>query len=272
LTALLLPALLASAAHAQSNVKTYGLSAAMNQGLVIQSCQNDLTQVEGLAPVRLIVVTMPQSVQPEKSGNLALLMTTVNSGRIPTTIFFEDDTYVRAVVVACKTTGANNLIRIVDDRPAMTGAREYTAQPVTVPETVAAPMTATPAATSTPTAPLTTAAGSLNPAANAAAGIITLPAPSTVTMSGTVTDAGLVLSVRNGSTQTLRLDASELRVTSGVTSVPAGSAVTVLAPGLQTSITVPLSADARLGELRAVWNVSVPSLRVVFPLTATLQK
>lgn len=270
---LVLSAALLGSASAQSYTKTYSLTDAMDKGIAVQSCQNDLTIVEGLTPVRLVAATLPETIQTERDGNSALLMTTGPSGRVPVTIFYEDDTFARLTVTSCKTSGANNLIRLIDNRPQARGAQEFTAQPVNVQPTSAAlsvPATAmyNPASA---TLGFTTPTATLDPAAFVSNSVLTLPAPATVTMSGTLNDAGLILSVRNGSAQTLSLNTQNLRVTSGAQTVSVGAEQKSLAPGQQTSVTIPLSADQRLGALRAVWTVDVPALRAQFALNANVQ-
>lgn len=237
--------------------RVYGLNDAMNKGLLLRSCQNDLTQIEGISPVKLIAITLPNNVQPEQIGNTALLMTTTNSGRTPVTIYFEDDTYVRLVLESCKTQGANNLVRIVDDRPTPKGASEYVVNTSTQAQL--------------PLASSAHSGNTLNPAQNSAGGIISLPAPVGVTLEGTLTDNGLVLNVRNASTQALLLDTAQLKLLSDSEQLPTGSAVMTLDPGMQTSLTIPLTSAARAGRLSGTWTVSVPALKATFPLTATLR-
>lgn len=242
-------------ASAQS--RSFGLTTAMNQTIVIKSCQYDQTMIEGLSPVKFESLTLPDALQASHVDNRTILMTTQANGKIPVTVFYEDGTFARFVVESCKTSGANNLIRIVDDRPALKGASEYTVNTVTQAQS-----------------PLTNAQNSgttLNSKQNLTGGVLSLPTPAGVTMRGVLSDAGLILTIRNASTQTLSLDTSKLKLTSDRDTVATGKAVTTLAPNMQTSVTIPLTAGERAGQLAAVWTVDAPSLSAVFPLTASFQ-
>lgn len=288
LTALLLTGMLATpgGAHAQA-AQQYSLSAAINAPILVRSCQNDLTQIQGVVPVRMISNTLVESVQTAQSGTVATIMTAVSTGRFPVTIYFVDDTFIRLIVQACPNEGANNLVRLVDDRPAPKSAVQYAVPSVITPIAPAAgPAITGPAAAAAPVArPVTTSTSTLatlpaprppagatpSPAAPAATPAMTLPVPAGVSMDAALTDKGLLLTIRNGAAQPLQLNTADLVITAGSDIVPTGSATTTLQPGMQTSILIPVPAGTVATALQAVWTVGLPGINATFPLPATFR-
>ena len=255
-----------SLAQAQSYSKTFSRSAAMDPGISVQLCQNDMMIVRTPGPVKSVGVTLPNNVEPLFDGNRVILRGNVTTGRTPVAILMQnsDDIY-RVHLTACPTRGASTLITIVDDTPAPTGAREYTAAPVATP--VAAP---TPVPTGNATVRVNTAAATLNPAP--AGGLVTIPAPTTVTLEMSRTSTGVTLTVTNGTAQTLALNPVNLKVMAGGQAVSlAGTTGGNLAPGMVASYPVALPEDVKNTDVQAEWNVVAPAVKVGFTLKAELR-
>lgn len=243
--------------QAQSFSKTFSRTQAQDPGITVQLCQNDMMIVTTPGVVKAVGVTLPGNVEPQFDGTRVILRGNVTSGRTPVAILMRDsDDIYRLHLTGCATRGASTLIKIVDDSPAPTSAKEVTAP--------AAP-------TVKVTAPITGSAATLNPAA-AAAGLITLPAPTTVQLDVSRTATGVTVTVANGTAQTLALRPEHLSIRAGGQVISAPSDATGnLAPGMSSAFTIAIPADLTAADIEVSWNVQVPALRAQFTSTGSLK-
>jgi len=265
---------------AQSNSKTYSRSAAMDPGISVQLCQNDMLILLEPGAVKSIGVTLPNNVEALFDGNRAVLRGNATSGRTPVLVLMQNsDDITRLNITGCPTRGVSTLIRIVDDAPAPASAREYTAQPVSAyaapAQSAPTPITVQPAVQVKPavTAPISSTTANTLQVATAIGngGTITLPTPTTVGFELARTSAGVTLTVTNGTAQTLSLTPANLQIVAGgqVVSVPVNIGGS-LAPGLIGAYAIPLPSNVLPSDVQATWLAYAPGIKVNFVISAAL--
>lgn len=239
-------------AHADARTLHYGITAAQEEGINLVLGKYDPGVIKTTSPISNIVVTLPSLVDANYSGNMVFVMSKVSSGRAPIIVVMQDGTTARINVIGAPTRGDSINVELVDDRPKVVGAKEYVEAPTITPAAAGAPIT--------------------NAAPAGSAGLLTLPAPSTVRMELARDGATLNVVVHNDSAQTLSLapGSLNLRVAGQAVAVPATFGGT-LAPGLSATYALG-GAGSTGGPVEAAWNVVVPGLRASFTLAGALAK
>ncbi|MFC5849442.1 hypothetical protein [Deinococcus petrolearius] len=264
-------------AGAQANVKTYGLSDAMNLGVTVTLGKFDPGIIEMPCAISNVGLTLPDAIDANYSGSLLMLMSKTSTTRAPLVVMCDNGSFARINVQGAGTKGSSVYVRIVDDKPQPASARELAARPaaaaVVTPVAASIPAPAplvttvpAPAASAPAPAPLVTAV----PGAPLATGVSTpamyLPAPSTLTMTATNTDQNtLELTVSNKTALTMEFQPAQLRVLVDGSEVTVPSNVSgALAPGLSMKFSLPYTGPR--GNVTATWNAYAPAIKTFFTL------
>lgn len=252
-------------AGAQANVKTYGLSDAMNLGVTVTLGKYDPGVVEMPCNISNVGLTLPDAIDANYSGSLLMLMSKTSTTRAPLVVMCDNGSFARINVQGTTTKGTSVYVKIVDDKPQPASARELAARPApaavvtTAPASIPAPapIVTTVPAPAVPGAPLTTSVST--PA-------MYLPAPTTLTMTAINTDQNtLELTVMNRTAMTMEFQPAQLTllVDGNAVTVPANVSGT-LAPGLSMKFSVPYTGPR--GNVTATWNAYAPAIKTYFTL------
>lgn len=252
-------------AGAQANVKNYGLSDAMNLGVTVTLGKFDPGIIEMPCAISNVGLTLPDAIDANYSGSLLMLMSKTSTTRAPLVVMCDNGSFARINVQGAATKGSSVYVRIVDDKPQPASARELAARPapaaVVTPAVAsvpaAAPIVATVPAPALPGVPLTTSVST--PA-------MTLPAPTTLSMTAVGTDQNtLELTVSNKTALTMEFHPAQLKllVDGGEVTVPSNVSGT-LAPGLSMKFSLPYTGPR--GNVTATWNAYAPAIKTYFTL------
>lgn len=252
---------------AQANVKTYGLSDAMNLGVTVTLGKYDPGVIQMPCTISNVGLTLPDAIDANYSGSLLMLMSKTSTTRAPLVVMCDNGDFVRINVQGAATKGASVYVKIVDDNPQPASARELSARPAAS-AVVAAPPISAPAA-----APIVAALPAPAPATGApitATAVATppmyLPAPTTLTLTATNTDQNTVeVTVSNKTALTMEFQPAQLTllVDSERVTVP-GNVSGTLAPGLSMKFAIPYSGPR--GNVTATWNAYSPAIKTYFTL------